>query len=300
MNVFFVLLTTVSAGDSCCGTAVHAAPVASASCGCSDGCCGTVSDCCEKPKRRGLFARRSKSCDTCCDTCAPVCSAPACAPTSCCGTVSSCCDTCCEAKPRRRLFGRRSKDCCATPCCDSGCGSGCGDVVHPAPAHGHIIAPAIPVAPATPNTKPAETIKKMPKADDKPGEIEKPKGASIMPQAPVTPTGAKVETEAKNPFELARRYETRVGRAADYSKLTGQLYFVHADGGLWVLRYAPLSEEDAHGGSVVLARGLVMNNYREGDLVTVAGQVISQKASRRLGGALYQVRTMSLVDRPQD
>ena len=120
----------------------------------------------------------------------------------------------------------------------------------------------------------------------------------LAPIAPVTPAGARIETEVKNPFELARRYEQRVSHAADYSRLTGQLSFVHADGGLWVLRYASLAEEDRNGGSVILARDRMMNNYREGDLVTIEGQVISEKGSARLGGPLYRVQAISLVDRP--
>jgi len=140
-----------------------------------------------------------------------------------------------------------------------------------------------------------EMIKKLPKPDDKPKE----QSLAPVPASPVTPAAAKaVETEAKNPFELARRYEQRVSHTADYSKLTGQLDFVHADGGLWVLRYAPLSEEDRHGGSVILARDHQMNSYREGDLVTVVGQVIREKGSSRLGGPLYRVNSISLVDRP--
>jgi len=134
----------------------------------------------------------------------------------------------------------------------------------------------------------------MPK--DVPGD----KGALITPSTPmIAPAGAKVETEAKNPFDLDRRYEKRVSRAANYSNLTGQLFYVHADGGLWVLRYAPLSEEERYGGSVVLARDSMMNSYREGDLVSVEGQVIDQRGSHRLGGPLYRVQTISLVDRPQ-
>jgi len=49
---------------------------------------------------------------------------------------------------------------------------------------------------------------------------------------------------------------------------------------------------------VILAREHMMINSREGDLITVEGQVISQKASARLGGAFYGVRATSLVDRP--
>jgi len=158
---------------------------------------------------------------------------------------------------------------------------------------GTTVPPGGTIVPGTPAPG-AEPIKKMPK------DVPAGKSVSTTPSTPmIAPAGAKVETEAKNPFELDRRYEKRVSRATDYSHLTGQLSYVHADGGLWVLRYAPLAEEDRYGGSVVLARDSMMNSYREGDLVSVEGQVISQRGSSRLGGPLYRVQTISLVDRPQ-
>lgn len=151
-----------------------------------------------------------------------------------------------------------------------------------------IIAPSTPALPTTPTYDPS---RRLPDG--------KGPGAMNTTGSDLTPTSAKVETEATNPFDLARRYEKRVAHAADYSKLTGQLSYVHADGGLWVLRYAPLSEEDQYGGSVVLARDRTMNSYREGDLVAVEGQIISQKSSARLGGPLYRIQNISLVERPQ-
>jgi hypothetical protein len=152
-----------------------------------------------------------------------------------------------------------------------------------------------------PQGKPAEPIQKQPNQEKNTKQNSgTSEGARAMPPAPVVqPAAAKVETEVKNPFEVDRRYDKRVTHAADYSKLTGQLYYVHADGGLWVLRYASLDVEDARGGNVILARDRQMNNYREGDLVTVEGEVISDKGSSRLGGPLYRVRNIVLVDRPQ-
>src|SRR5262249_51387394 len=88
---------------------------------------------------------------------------------------------------------------------------------------------------------------------------------------PAQPAPLPWPTEGKSPFELSRRNEARVDRAADYSWLTGQLFYVHADGGLWVLRYAPLSKEDGNGGGVVLARDDKLDSYRDGDLVRVRG-----------------------------
>ena len=124
-------------------------------------------------------------------------------------------------------------------------------------------------------------------------------GTWESPSVDLAPAGASEPSEVKNPFELDRRYDMRVNSAADYSSLTGQLFYVHADGGVWVLRYAPLGKEDPNGGSVVLARDRRMDSYREGDLVTVEGRAISQQGSPRLGGALYQVQSIRLVDRPQ-
>jgi len=155
-----------------------------------------------------------------------------------------------------------------------------------------IIAPSSPAQGTIINTVPqksAEPIKKMPSDANK--------GAMLAPLSQVAPTGAKIETEAKNPFDFARRCDASVANTTDYSKLTGQLSFVHADGGLWVLRYAPLSQEDANGGSVVLARDRSMNEYKEGDIVTVEGKVIGEKGSSRLGGPLYQAQSIRLVNR---
>lgn len=161
-------------------------------------------------------------------------------------------------------------------------------VITPAPTQGgKVIQSPLPVG-----NKGAEQIQRQPKEENK-------EGARMMPTPVVQPAAAKVETELKNPFDSARRDVQRGSHAADYSKLTGRLYYVHADGGLWVLRYASLDVDDGKGGSVILARDRQMNHYREGDLVTVEGEVISDKGSTRLGGPLYRVRSIVLVDRPK-
>jgi hypothetical protein len=183
-----------------------------------------------------------------------------------------------------------SCDSCAPACgCDT-CGTGAPITGAPSVLPGTNSSPI----PSAPGGTPAEPLKKMPSATPKTGYVP------IAPSTSVTPAAARTtETETSNPFELDRRYEARVGRAADYSKLTGQLFFVHADGGLWVLRYAPIWKEDSNGGSVVLARDRQMTSYREGDLVTVHGEVVSERGSSRLGGPLYRVRSIELMDRPR-
>src|SRR5262249_42448535 len=152
-------------------------------------------------------------------------------------------------------------------------------------SYGAPIAPGAPVIQGGPAPKgepiPApKDAQPLPKGQPKqPAPVSSLKQVqSLVPQQ-AAPALSAPATETKNPFELDRRYESRVARAPDYGWLTGQLFYVHADGGLWVLRYAPLWKEDPNGGSVVLARDLRMESYREGDLVTVHGELLSQQRS---------------------
>lgn len=240
--------------------AMVAAPAACASCGCeSHGWC----------ESQGFFSRlRSgwghKSCGAC-STCAPTpCTTPA--------PACSTCDTC--AKPSFFSRFRFSRGCGCDTC------NTCG---------GAVVAP-VPV-------KPAEPIKSMPMPESKKlPEGGKEAAAPLVPD--LTPaTNRTIELGTKSPFDLSRRFEKRVDHAADYSRVTGQLYYVHSDGGLWVLRYAPLGTEDQYGGGVILARDHVMDSYKEGDLVTVRGEILQGRASRYLGAPLYRATSIQLVER---
>lgn len=135
---------------------------------------------------------------------------------------------------------------------------------------------------------------KAPK-DTNPGS-KLPDGKTQAPSAPEVVTPAS--SEVKNPFERSRQDGPRPTRATTSNSLTGQLSFVHADGGMWVLRYASLAKEDPNGGSVVLTRDRQMDTYREGDTVTVEGEIIAPRASVFLGAPLYRVQAIQLVDRP--
>jgi hypothetical protein len=268
------------------------------SCGCAEetcGSCGPVCGC-ESTCKPGLMDKikamlhksKCSTCDTGCDTCDS------------CGSSGI-------AAPSPVISSVPSHGSAIVP----GHIPGPGSVIPPATVPGTIypstpgtIYPSTPgtILPGTPQSK--EPLKKMPKEleeKSKPTTSRDLDNKFNLPSPPViTPSSARgVETETRNPFDLDRRYEARVSRAADYSKLTGQLFFVHIDGGTWVLRFAPLWKEDANGGSVVLARDRQMESYRDGDLVTVEGSVLQQKGSNRLGGPLYQVRSIQLVERPQ-
>ena len=98
--------------------------------------------------------------------------------------------------------------------------------------------------------------------------------------------------------QIREEYVQRVAIADDDSWIIGQLFYLHADGGTWVVRYAPLGKEDRYGGEVVLARGVDMSQLREGDLVYVKGEVLKEsRANKYVGGPLYRASTVNLNDR---
>jgi hypothetical protein len=173
---------------------------------------------------------------------------------------NDCCDPCAHQRRHLNLFHRhRGHDCCGAA--DACCGS---------------TAP-VPAAPDQP--------KKMP---------------TTIGATPTIINPARIGEEGvRNPFDLARRYHGKASASADYSKLTGQLFFVHTDGGRWVVRYAPISKEDRYGGSVVLARDVPMDAFNEGDLISVEGEVLQEKSGLPLGGALYRAAKLDLVERGQ-
>jgi hypothetical protein len=262
-------------------------------CGCeqasSCGCAAAAPSCgCEKEgffsRLKGRFHRESE-CG--CGCAAPVQSSCGCASTSACG---------CESGPSlwERLKGRFHRSECG---CESGCNSGCSSCGGAAGAYSAPVNAGPSTAPATgehlKGPKDLDPGKKLPEGG-KEKEVRAPAAFEVAPVSTTT-----IEKESKSPFDLDRRYENRAERAADYSRLTGQLFFVHADGGLWVLRYASLSNEDANGGGVVLARDRQMDSYREGDLVTVHGEILNHKGSRYLGAPLYQASSIELVERAQ-
>jgi len=140
------------------------------------------------------------------------------------------------------------------------------------------------------------------------GEPAKPMPSGTTPNKQVNNvpgaldlTPATTGQETKNPFDSHRQDAAPAQSAADFSWLTGQLMFVHADGGKWILRYASVGKEDPNGGSVVLASGLPMDSYRDGDIVRVAGEILNQqRSSAYLGGPLYRAKSIELIERKSE
>ena len=117
--------------------------------------------------------------------------------------------------------------------------------------------------------------------------------------APVTsPQATPVDSEQPEKPQVAAKHMTMVGHENDYSSITGQLYYVHANGGMWVIRYADVDQVDRYGGSVVLTPTVEMRNFREGDLVNVCGEILNNGLPvRNLGGALYRVNSIQMIKR---
>lgn len=136
--------------------------------------------------------------------------------------------------------------------------------------------------------------------------IYQPGVVPMRPQPQAAPTTAEPPTAnglrpvSNESLDLTVRKEfvNKIGAAEDYSWITGQLFYIHADGGRWVLRYAGVDQEDKYGGSVVLKPATDMKNFREGDLVSVNGEVLTDaRASKHLGGPLYRVNTITMIER---
>src|SRR5262249_54529761 len=156
--------------DDCCNPCPQPCPVK------------TCDSCCEKEscwsRLKGHFHKNE-----CCDTCAK----PTYCPTP---TFHGGCNACCEERPscldklRARLHHH--------DCCDTCCGSVAAPVMTPGKAPEPIKAP-----------KDADGAKKLPEGG---------KEVRIIETNDVTPASASepVQKETKSPFEISRRYESRV------------------------------------------------------------------------------------------
>src|SRR5262249_25326760 len=153
-------------------------------------------------------------------------------------TVSCCCRERLSLRQRlARLLHRKCRCCCCCPC---GCNDRC-KVVEVIPVKAPEPAKPAPLPPPTP----------------------KP---TVRPVA-LTPPPTQ---------EIHRAYLPRIGNDPEYRWVTGQLFYIHAESGLWVVRYAPVDREDRYGGSVVLAPAVSMDSFQEGDLVTVHGEMLNE------------------------
>ena len=163
----------------------------------------------------------------------------------------------------------------------TGCASDCGTGRHrecllvPAIGHAHVSAPTAGQCaeqPAEEACVPSEAC---------------PPCAAPVPKPEPTETVTEKRPSTSVPVE-----RSNYGRAEDYSWLMGELHRVHVPGGEWKIRYAPLSASDRWGGSVVLAPDARLDRFSEGDFVYVDGEVLANRSSLYLTGALYRIRSI--------
>jgi hypothetical protein len=157
---------------------------------------------------------------------------------------------------------------------------------------GASVAPLIPPTPITP-------IQKMPTSSStyheldhdpvvtNPMPVAEPVESVKMPEPPAS-DAVKIQEIEQAAFarEIADAKKTLKGRrtfhditadpcfdhAADYSSVTGELYF-EKDSKTWTVRYLSVDEDDRFGGKVTLADVGPMENLKSGQMVRVEGHM---------------------------
>jgi hypothetical protein len=94
-------------------------------------------------------------------------------------------------------------------------------------------------------------------------------------------------------------YRDKIGHDGRHGWLTGQLVRLQVERDLlWVLVYAAPEVQDPHGGSLLLSPAVDMLNFRDGDLVTVRGELLNGgRPSQHFGMRSYRAAEVNLVER---
>jgi len=117
-----------------------------------------------------------------------------------------------------------------------------------------------------------------------PAEVPQPKVVPVVEATKVAPEPEPVD----QPSGTLGDY----GHDKEYNRLIGRLQRVHVPGGEWKIRYAPLDEIDQWGGSMVLAPDIRLEEFSDGDLIYVEGEILVERPSLYLAGPLYRIRTL--------
>jgi hypothetical protein len=84
-----------------------------------------------------------------------------------------------------------------------------------------------------------------------------------------------------------------LGHAPDYSWVQGKLEYTNLGGGIWRVRYAPLSADDEHGGCVILQSLPNTQQFRHGDIVYAEGRIVEPNTRGPLPNPVYRVDLMN-------
>lgn len=166
--------------------------------------------------------------------------------------------------------------------CGSACGTPCGQCATAC------------VGVANVNTQPAKEVVQV-----------ESKQKIVVETAHTEPKLPLFDSAEKNPFEEADDSEIipepkpqpqqikipkpQRSHGKNYQWLVGTLQRVHTPKHQWKIRYADLDQHDKWGGSVILAPDARLDEWNDGDMVYVEGEVLTSRPSLYLTGALYRI-----------
>ena len=145
-----------------------------------------------------------------------------------------------------------------------------------------IVTPMRPLTAPSPTTVPAYEYRALPQPDANVYQAN-----SFVPRPTPQDLGTRnIPTQSDTPMDYGR----------DYSWLRGTLEYSNVRGGMWKVRYAPLSIDDPYGGSVVLDSDPTEAGLKNGDIVLVEGKISRPNGRPGLPTPLYQVQNIRRLD----
>ncbi|WP_166819763.1 hypothetical protein [Thalassoroseus pseudoceratinae] len=240
---------------------------------------------------------------TCGATCADQ-GAVACSATKVCDPSKSCSKTspfCGDSKGCK--LGKSRVSCASTGCVKPGCGDATGK--------GNC-GPASCASTCIPKGATSCTTTCVPKCVSQ--AETKPQPNPFVQQAAKQPEAAKQvirPTSSEQPATTAKPAVTQIpaqlvddapayGHSSDYRWLLGVIQKVNTPVATTKVRYARLDEQDAWGGSMVLAEDIRHDEFQDGDVVYVEGQILADRPSLYVSGPLYRanvIRKATSADR---
>jgi hypothetical protein len=171
---------------------------------------------------------------------------------------------------------------CKTATKESACGSACGGCAAPCAGATEIQPEQTPEVPQTEPPKHEPMIETGYTQD-----ALSPFIGTVRPFENVAP-----ELEEIASPEAEESPVPEYGHGQRYEWLVGQLQRVHSPKHQWKMRYAPLDEHDEWGGSMILATDVRLDDWKDGDMVFVEGEILTERPSLYLAGPLYRVRSI--------
>src|SRR3989344_7294334 len=81
--------------------------------------------------------------------------------------------------------------------------------------------------------------------------------------------------------------------APDYSWVTGQLQYQDIEGGFWIIRFG--SRDVPYNGQFVLGKDPRLQNFKDGDLVKITGEISDEQASIYQAGTIYTLQSIEFL-----